>query len=68
VVLTEIDVPENSYVRIHAIVLAGKDKTGEEIFWSAFDENGYCNAYYWVEGHTWDPELNYYGRACYISP
>lgn len=38
------------------------------IFWSAPDPNGYCYAYYWIEGYSWNPELNYYGRACYISP
>jgi hypothetical protein len=68
VVLDELGVPDNSYVRIHVIVEAGADQTGDEIFWSAPDPNGYCYAYYWIEGATWNPELSYYGRACYISP
>jgi len=68
VLSTDLNVPDGTYVRIHAIVEAGADQTGDEVFWSAPDPDGYCYAYYWIEGHTWNPELNYYGRACYISP
>ena len=57
VLSTDLNVPDDSYVRIHAIVEAGADQTGDEVFWSAPDPNGYCYAYYWIEGTHGTPNL-----------
>jgi len=57
--LGDLGVPTGALVKIHAIVEAGKDRTGSEVF--EHDEYASNYADYWIRGTTWDPELSYHG-------
>lgn len=63
--LWTINVPEYSLVRLHAVVVAGNDKTGSEIFESAsasvYDSSDPKYAYYIISGTTLNDTLEYYG-------
>jgi len=60
--LSDFGVPPGALVRIHAVVVAGKDRTGDIAF-------EYCpstpewgvNAVYDISGKTWNPLLLYWG-------
>jgi hypothetical protein len=50
-------VPEGALVKIHAIVVGGKDRTGDIVYqYNSVDASwmGYCYQYYYIEGVTWN--------------
>jgi hypothetical protein len=62
--LESLGVPEHALVKIHVKVIAGKDRTGSEIFesdYSYFTYWGYRIAEYGIAGTTGNPTLTYYG-------
>lgn len=62
--LESLGVPEHALVKIHVKVIAGKDRTGSEVFesdYSYFTNWGYNIAEYGIAGTTGDPKLIYYG-------
>ena len=62
--LESLGVPEHALVKIHVKVIAGKDRTGSEVFesdYSYFTNWGYNIAEYGIAGTTGDPRLIYYG-------
>jgi hypothetical protein len=62
--LESLGVPEHALVKIHVKVIAGKDRTGSEIFesdYSYFTYWGYRIAEYGIAGTTGNPKLTYYG-------
>jgi len=62
--LMSLGVPENALVKIHVKVIAGKDRTGSEVFesdYSYFTHWGYRYAEYGIAGTTGNPKLTYYG-------
>jgi hypothetical protein len=69
VALKDLGVPDGAYVKIHAIVVGGKDRTGSQVFQCYYDdadyyEGYYCYAYYYIQGVTWNPDLEYEGGRC----
>ncbi len=60
--LSELGVPDDALVKIHVIVVGGKDRTGSDVFHytSLFDNR----ATYYIYGPVWDPELMYMGLIC----
>ncbi len=60
--LSDLGVPKGALVKMHAIVVGGKDRTGSEVF--KYDEYSWWYADYWIKGTTWDPTLTWhdYGR------
>lgn len=69
--LGDLGVPEGALVKIHAIVVGGKDRTGDRVYqYNSVDTwwMGYCYEYYYIDGVTWNPELHFYGDACYTTP
>jgi hypothetical protein len=54
--LGELGVPYGAWVKIHAIVVGGKDRTGSEVYQYA---NNYQYADYWISGTTLNPTLAY---------
>jgi len=67
----DLGVPEGAAVRIHAIVVGGKDRTGGEIY--SYDYGicmipGYCYPDYSISNVTWNPILEYWNTDCYCSP
>ena len=57
--LTDLGVPEGALVKMHAVVVGGKDRTGSEVF-ECVHYNGYDSGYYaeyWISGTTWNPKL-----------
>jgi len=62
--LESLGVPENALVKIHVKVIAGKDRTGSEVFesdYSYFTIWDYRYAEYGIAGTTGNPKLTYYG-------
>jgi hypothetical protein len=61
--LESLGVPEFALVKIHVIVLAGKDRTGSEIFSTLYPPEGCTRhvALYEIKGTTFNPKLNYNG-------
>jgi len=62
--LESLGVPENALVKIHVKVIAGKDRTGSEVFesdYSYFTIWDYRYAEYGIAGTTGNPTLTYYG-------
>lgn len=61
VYLADMGVPDGALVRMHAIVVGGKDRTGAEIFVCTYMPCGLefsdRVAVYYIEGVTWDPDL-----------
>jgi hypothetical protein len=53
----DLGVPADSLVKIHAIVIGGKDRTGSEVY-PAYFEN---TVFYSIWGTTWDPTLAWTG-------
>lgn len=64
--LGDLGVPEGALVKIHAIVVAGKDRTGSEVFQyyytPAVESHHYAE--YWIYGSTFNPDLDYEGYRC----
>ena len=52
-------VPEGAWVKIHIVVVGGKDRTGSEIFTN--DPYNLYGAYYNCSGPTWNASLDYQG-------
>ncbi len=65
--LSDLGVPYGALVRIHAIVVGGKDRTGSEIFeysWYACGKDmSWRYGSYYIDGVTWKPVLTYKGLA-----
>ena len=62
--LKSLGVPEHALVKIHVKVIAGKDRTGSEVFesdYSYFTYWGDRYAEYGIAGTTGNPKLTYYG-------
>jgi hypothetical protein len=67
--LHDLGVPDRALVKIHVIVVAGKDRTGSEVYQGYFDSRDYvtgyfCFARYDIKGTTWNPDLEYEGGVC----
>jgi len=62
-VLSDLGVPNGALVRIHAIVVAGNDKTGSEVF--RYQDYAYYGHYYWavyyISGTTLNDTLEFEG-------
>ena len=67
VYLSDLGVPDGALVRIHAIVVGGKDRTGSEIFVCSYMPCGleYSDRYatYYIDGVTWNPVLTFKGTV-----
>lgn len=61
--LETLGVPECALVKIHVIVIAGKDRTGSEIFQTWYPPDGCTHhwAWYHIKGTTFNPKLYYDG-------
>lgn len=59
--LRDLGVPKGALVKIHAIVVGGKDRTGSEVF--RYDEYSWWYANYWIKGTTSNPTLTYHEFA-----
>jgi hypothetical protein len=63
--LNDYGVPEDALVKIHVIVVAGKDRTGSQVFKTAYYPSGpmvvHTYADYNIYGTTWNPDLEYDG-------
>ncbi len=60
--LADLGVPDRALVKMHAIVVGGKDRTGSEVFQATPGYAGdWWYAYYEIVGFTWNPELYYHG-------
>ncbi len=60
--LADLGVPNGAWVRIHVIVVGGKDRTGSEVFQAKHGYPGdWWYADYWITGATWNPTLTYHG-------
>jgi len=69
--LDELGVPLGAWVRIHAIVVGGKDRTGDEIFTYAYGQcylPGYCYPDYTILHTTWNPILEMGATDCFCTP
>jgi hypothetical protein len=64
--LGDLGVPDYALVKIHAIVVGGKDRTGSEVFqyYNTTVEEWRYVARYDISGVTWNPKLEYYGYFC----
>lgn len=66
----ELGIPYGAYVRIHAIVVGGKDQSGD---WYYYETGpcyipGYCYPVYTISRTTWNPILEWWRTDCYCSP
>lgn len=65
--LKDLAVPDGALVKIHAIVVGGKDRTGSEIFKCSYMGCGleYTQRYanYYIDGVTWKPVLTFRGTV-----
>lgn len=63
VYLRDLSVPDGALVRIHAIVVGGKDRTGSEVFQCSYFACGrdFSDRYavYYIDGVTWKPVLSF---------
>jgi hypothetical protein len=68
--LIDLGVPDGAFVKIHAIVVGGKDRTADYVFQSNYSGDYYCYQEYIIDGVTWNPDLYEaaYGYGCYSSP
>ena len=64
VYLGDLGVPDYAWVKIHAIVIGGKDRTHDQVYqyvsWMAS-----CGAEYDIKGTTWNPTLYFERMYCY---
>lgn len=67
VLLRDLGLPDGALVRIHAIVVGGKDRTGSEVFqhswYSCGKDWSHRIAGYYIDGVTWNPVLTYKGLS-----
>ena len=67
VFLRDLGVPYDALVRMHAIVVGGKDRTGSEVFqysqFAAGRDMSWRYGSYYIDGVTWKPVLSYQGLA-----
>jgi hypothetical protein len=61
--LNDLGVPNRAWVKIHVIVVAGKDRTHDQVF--QFVSGMGCVADYFINGATWNPKLSFDGVYCY---
>lgn len=63
--LGDLGVPNGALVKIHAIVVGGKDRTGSEVFQYAYSVDPYRQyyAYYHIYDVTWNPTLIYWSYS-----
>jgi hypothetical protein len=70
--LIDLGVPNGALVKIHVIVVGGKDQTGGEVYQCNYYYQwpGYCYQYYEIDGVTWNPNLYQApsGYQCYMEP
>lgn len=69
--LADLSIPEGAWVRIHAIVVSGKDRTGSEYYTFANGIcyiPGYCYPHYYIDRTAWNPILTYGRTDCYCAP
>ena len=71
--LADLGVPPGDLVKIHAVVIGGKDRTGSEVFQYEPSGTNYSEcAQYDIYGYTWNPDLQYWGvwepNSCDESP
>jgi hypothetical protein len=61
--LGDLGVPDGALVKMHAVVVGGKDRTGSEVFQYVYADWRYTGreAEYSIYGTTWNPELVYDG-------
>lgn len=63
VLLGDLGVPDGALVRIHAVVVGGKDRTGSEVFqysiWNCGRDWSTRYAIYHIDGVTWNPVLTF---------
>ncbi len=64
VYLSDLGVPNGALVKIHVIVIAGKDRTGSEVFQYKADSSG--AAYYNIYGATLTSKLIYLGILTWV--
>lgn len=64
VYLSDLGVPNGALVKIHVIVVAGKDRTGSEVFQYKADSSG--AAYYNIYGATLTSKLIYLGILTWV--
>ena len=64
VYLGDLGVPDYAWVKIHAIVIGGKDRIHDQVYqyvsWMAS-----CGAEYDIKGTTWNPTLYFERMYCY---
>ncbi len=69
VFLSDLGLPWYALVRIHAIVVGGKDRTGSEVFqyiwYGCGKDMSWRYAGYYIDGVTWKPVLTYKGLTDY---
>ncbi|MGZ4847077.1 MAG: hypothetical protein ACXV2B_06185 [Halobacteriota archaeon] len=59
--LADLGVPDGALVKMHAIVVGGKDRTGSQVFQAKHGYTGdWWYADYEITGVTWNPTLLYY--------
>jgi len=64
------DIPEGAWVRIHAIVVGGKDRTSSEYYTYASGQcyiPGFCYPDYTISRTTWNPILEWWRTDCYCG-
>ena len=68
--LDDLGVPKGALVKMHAVIVGGKDKTGSEVFqyvhYHGYDTGSYAE--YWIPGTTWNPTLHYDGLTRWGTP
>ncbi len=67
--LGDLNVPEGALVKIHVIVVGGKDRTGSEVFqyYYTYARESHHAAEYYISGTTFNPKLEYIGDYCCMA-
>lgn len=63
VYLGDLGVPDYAWVKIHVIVVAGKDRTHDQVY-QYVSWMGHCGKAYDIKGTTWNPKLSFAGSYC----
>jgi len=64
VYLEDLGVPDGAWVKIHVIVIAGKDRTHDQVYQYSYGMWG-CGKAYFINGTTWNPKLSFDGSYCH---
>jgi hypothetical protein len=64
VYLEDLGVPDYAWVKIHVIVVAGKDRTHDQVY-QYVSWMGNCGKAYFIKGTTWNPKLSFDGSWCH---